>query len=79
MRLLQVAARDGAIRLGIDDGERVLVLTAAHQEITTALDLFVAIDAQRLEGPKWVRSAEAAYAASLPVRASRMDSPAAEQ
>lgn len=62
MRLLQVAARDGATHLGIRDGARVLVLTAAHQGITTALDLLVAIDAQRLEGPAWARSAEGARA-----------------
>ena len=62
MRLLQVAARDGATRLGIGDGGHVRVLVAAHQGIATALDLLAAVEAQRLEGPAWIRAAESAHA-----------------
>jgi 2-dehydro-3-deoxy-D-arabinonate dehydratase len=62
MRLLQVAARDGATRLGIADGGQVKVLVAPYQGIATALDLLSAIDAQRLDGLAWSRSAESARA-----------------
>jgi 2-dehydro-3-deoxy-D-arabinonate dehydratase len=62
MRLLQVAARDGAIHLGIAEKGRVLVLARPHHGVATALDLLTAMDAQGLEAAAWMRSAQAAGA-----------------
>jgi 2-dehydro-3-deoxy-D-arabinonate dehydratase len=62
MKCLQVAAGDGAVRLGIVDGARVRVLRRAFEGVSTTLDLLTAVDGRRLDAPAWSRSASAAGA-----------------
>jgi 2-dehydro-3-deoxy-D-arabinonate dehydratase len=62
MRCLQVASRDGSVRLGLLEGPRVRVLARPHDGVVTTLDLMVAVDARHLEATAWRRDAEAAGA-----------------
>src|SRR5918995_4786735 len=62
MRLLQVAAPDGTVRLGLLEGERVRVLGRPHEGVARTLDLLAELDAGRVDAPGWRRSAEAAGA-----------------
>jgi 2-dehydro-3-deoxy-D-arabinonate dehydratase len=62
MRCLQVVSRDGSVRLGLQEGQRVRVLSRAHAGIATTLDLLLAFDAAGLELAGWRRDAEAAGA-----------------
>jgi len=60
MRILQAIASDGTVRAGLVRDGTASVLREAHRGVTTALDLIVAVDAGRLEGEAWARSAEEA-------------------
>jgi 2-dehydro-3-deoxy-D-arabinonate dehydratase len=62
MKLLQVASPDRTVRLGVLEGERVHVLSRAHQGIATTLDLLAAADARGLDAAAWRRSAAEAGA-----------------
>lgn len=62
MKLLQVASPDRTVRLGLLEGERVQVLSRAHQGIATTLDLLAAVDGRGLDTTRWRRSAEEAGA-----------------
>ncbi|HUG52358.1 MAG TPA: fumarylacetoacetate hydrolase family protein [Vicinamibacteria bacterium] len=62
MRCLQVAFPDGPVRLGLQQGGRVRVLTRAHEGIATTLDLLAAADERGLDPAAWSTSAEEAGA-----------------
>src|SRR4051812_11256542 len=62
MRILQAVGSDGVVRAGLLREGAASVLRDAHQGVTTALDLIVAVDAGRLEGAAWTRSANEAGA-----------------
>jgi 2-dehydro-3-deoxy-D-arabinonate dehydratase len=62
MRLLQVVGDDGAARLGLLEGARILALARPHDGIATTLDLLAARDERGLDMGSWRRSAHAAGA-----------------
>jgi len=70
MRCLQVKDGEGATRLALREGERLLVLRAAHEGIATALDLLRALGEDGLDGAAWRRGAADAGALveALPAR-----------
>jgi 2-dehydro-3-deoxy-D-arabinonate dehydratase len=53
MRCLQVVGADGAPRLGLLDGERVLVLAKPHDGVVTSLDLLAAMHERGLDARAW--------------------------
>jgi 2-dehydro-3-deoxy-D-arabinonate dehydratase len=62
MHLFQVTSADGTVRLGLRDGERARVLARPHQGISTSLDLLLGMEARRVDGAEWTRSAAGAGA-----------------
>jgi 2-dehydro-3-deoxy-D-arabinonate dehydratase len=62
MRLVQVEASDRVARLGLVEGERVLVLVRPHESVATTLDLLVAASARTVDAAGWRESALAARA-----------------
>jgi 2-dehydro-3-deoxy-D-arabinonate dehydratase len=56
MRCLQVEG-DGVARLGLVEGERVLVLVRTHESVTTTLDLLGGMEERQLDAAAWRRSA----------------------
>jgi 2-dehydro-3-deoxy-D-arabinonate dehydratase len=62
MKLLQVVAPGGTVRLGLLEGGRVSALKQRHDSIATTLDLLTAIAEDGLDAAAWRRDAEAAGA-----------------
>ena len=64
MRCLQVVGADGAVRLGLLEGERVRVLAKAHEGVATSLDLLAAMRERGKDAAAWRAAAEKAGAFS---------------
>jgi len=62
MKCLQVVGADGAVRLGLLEGERASVLTKAQDGIATSLDLLAAVRERGLDAAAWRSAAQAAGA-----------------
>jgi 2-dehydro-3-deoxy-D-arabinonate dehydratase len=62
MRLVQVEASDRVARLGLVEGERVLVLVRPHESVATSLDLLIAASARAVDAAGWRESALGARA-----------------
>jgi 2-dehydro-3-deoxy-D-arabinonate dehydratase len=62
VRYFQVTHLDGAVRLGLLEGEKARILAEPHDAVATTLDLLEAEQAQRLDPGSWVRAAEHAGA-----------------
>jgi 2-dehydro-3-deoxy-D-arabinonate dehydratase len=62
MRCLQALDAGGTVRLGLLEGDRVLLLQREHEGVSTTLDLLTAVEERGLDAGAWRRSAGSASA-----------------